>query len=474
VSDTLALLARAEAVRPVESASSLGLPIFRSVEPHRSLFYTPGCVCVSPSQSADRFAEGLATDDTGWSGLLRQQARAAVQERARIADRHFRPECLTVCLNNACNLSCSYCHSEPGSRVSDRLTLDAIAAGAELVAACCRGQERPMYAVFHGGGEPLLEQRPCADALRVIEDAAARAGVGLVRYVATNGVMAAARAGWMARRFDRVGVSCDGPPDWQDHQRPARGGRGTSAIVERTARIVRERGARLLVRTTVTRAGFDQQAEIVGYLLEQLAPEELVIEPVYAAGRGSRTAGYCGADAPTFVEGFRQAQRLASQVGVKVLSSVQWVSGQHGPHCQMLRSVLNLVPGDVATACFKRSRGADVHESQVAIGSFDPARGKLSIDERRIHELRSLRLRLPPSCRGCFNQFHCGGLCPDACPGDLAEREDFCGQFRCRVQRALAWLWIEEAAPGLPDPRGESGCAEGLGVAGALLGNASG
>jgi sulfatase maturation enzyme AslB (radical SAM superfamily) len=478
VSDTPSLFARAEAVRPVLSIGSPGLPVFRDTEPHRSVFYTPGCVCTCPAENAEAFAARLASDDTGWSGALRQAARTAVRERTRLAERRFQPECLTVCLNNACNLSCTYCHSEPDSKAIERLTLDAIAAGAEWVARCCRDQQRPMYAVFHGGGEPLLERRRCEAALRAIQAAAARSGVALVTYVATNGVMPAERARWMADNFDRVGVSCDGPPEWQDRQRPGVNGGGTSAIVERTARIVREHGAKLLVRTTITRAGFDSQAEIARYVLERLAPDEFVLEPIYAAGRGLRQPGCDGADAPAFVRGYQEVRRLAREQGVGLESSVHWLSAQHGPHCQILRQVLNLVPGDVATACFKRSRGSDVVASGMAIGRYQPAGRRLSIDERRIDELRPELLGPPSRCRECFNQFHCGGLCPDSCPLDPARSErtrdglppaSEADGFRCRVQRALAWMSIEEAAPGWPTPEA-GGCDEAQGVSGVLLG----
>jgi sulfatase maturation enzyme AslB (radical SAM superfamily) len=471
VSDTLSLFARAEAVRPVLSIRSPGLPIFRGTEQHRSLFYTPGCVCTCPVEKAEGFAARLASDDTGWSGALRQRARAAVRERSRLAERPFQPECLTVCLNNACNLNCIYCHSEPDSKTSERLTLDAIAAGAEFVARCCRDQQRPMYAVFHGGGEPLLERRPCEAALRAIQAAAARSGIAVVSYVATNGVMPAERSRWMAESFDRVGLSCDGPPEWQDQQRPGINGRPTSAFVERTAQIVRENGAQLLVRTTITRAAFDSQAEIARYLLERLAPDELVLEPVYAAGRGRQSAGYDGADAPAFVRGYQEVRRLARERGVGLKSSVHWLSALHGPHCQILRQVLNLVPGDVATACFKRSRGSEALASRMAIGRYEPAGRTLSIDERRIDELRGALLSPPARCLGCFNQFHCGGLCPDACPLEPEQPEAADGGldgFRCRVQRALAWLSIEEAAPGWPAP-GTAGYDEAQGVAGVLL-----
>jgi sulfatase maturation enzyme AslB (radical SAM superfamily) len=328
-----------------------------------------------------------------------------------------------------------------------------------------------MYAVFHGGGEPLLERRPCEAALRAIQAAAARSGIAVVSYVATNGVMPAERSRWMAESFDRVGLSCDGPPEWQDQQRPGINGRPTSAFVERTAQIVRENGAQLLVRTTITRAAFDSQAEIARYLLERLAPDELVLEPVYAAGRGRQSAGYDGADAPAFVRGYQEVRRLARERGVGLKSSVHWLSALHGPHCQILRQVLNLVPGDVATACFKRSRGSEALASRMAIGRYEPAGRTLSIDERRIDELRGALLSPPARCLGCFNQFHCGGLCPDACPLEPEQPEAADGGldgFRCRVQRALAWLSIEEAAPGWPAP-GTAGYDEAQGVAGVLL-----
>jgi len=63
----------------------------------------------------------------------------------------FLPECLTLYMNNECNLRCVYCHTDPTSQPAARLELDTIAAAGEVVAENCRKKNRPFYVVFHGG-----------------------------------------------------------------------------------------------------------------------------------------------------------------------------------------------------------------------------------------------------------------------------------------------------------------------------------
>jgi len=88
--------------------------------------------------------------------------------------------------------------------------------------------------------------------LTTLEEIASAHDVEPFRYVATNGIMAEEKAAWLARHFDLIGLSCDGPADIQNSQRPRWNGKGTSHIVERTAHVLREEGVEFQVRTTIT------------------------------------------------------------------------------------------------------------------------------------------------------------------------------------------------------------------------------
>ncbi|HWS57401.1 MAG TPA: radical SAM protein, partial [Actinotalea sp.] len=198
----------------------------------------------------------------------------------------FAPTCLTLYLNRDCNLHCSYCFSSPVRHDRSRLTGEAVTAAARIVAANCASAGVPLTVALHGGGEPTLDPDLVDDLLGRVEAVASESGVPVFRYVATNGVMSRAKASWLAQRVDLVGLSCDGPPDLHDAQRPTWTGRPTSDAVERTARVLREAGTPFHVRATVTPESCTRQEEIAEYLCG-LGAAEIHVEPVYRVGRAA-------------------------------------------------------------------------------------------------------------------------------------------------------------------------------------------
>jgi uncharacterized protein len=256
--------------------------------------------------------------------------------------------------------------------------------------------------------------------------------------------MPESKATWLARCFDLIGLSCDGPPDVHDRQRPRWDGRGSLRIVERTARVLRQAGARLHVRTTITPASLGRQAEIAEYLCQQLTPEEIHFEPVYRGGRTEATGGLCPDQARDFAAHFLTARRVAQGYGVRLLSSGSRPGAIHGPYCHIFRGVLNLVPGGLATVCFKLTEANQIREKGAVIGALDRRTGHFAIDHGRVQALREQLDVTLPDCAGCFNRYQCAGRCPDCCPLD----GDVDGEpgFRCLAQRAMTLGILQETA----------------------------
>jgi uncharacterized protein len=470
-----------------------GRAIYRQDGPEYSTFYAPGCLCVVARPEADDFAAALAGpaatspfedfagrlaatipsparttfEDfagrpaggqdrqiaeepeslTGWAAWLQRHADQAGAAARRLLEEPFSPECLTLYMNNECSLRCVYCHTDPSPRPSARLELEAITAAGLLVAAGCRRKSIPFSIVFHGGGEPTLHRERVERAMARLEAIAAAQDVVPFRYVATNGVMSEAKARWLAGHFDLVGLSCDGPAEVQDRQRPDWNGRGTSTVVERTGRILREEGCRFHVRTTITAATLARQAEIAEYICRQFAPEEIHFEPVYAGGRTGAGGGLAAEQAGEFALHFLKAQAVARRYGLPLLTSGSRLSSIHGPYCHVFRHVVNLVPGGLATACFKITDAAQVRARGVAVGRFDAEAGRFEMDGAAIQAMRYRLGAVPPPCRACFNRYHCVRGCPDHCPLDGHAGPDAEGPaFRCRVQKALAYACVREAA----------------------------
>jgi sulfatase maturation enzyme AslB (radical SAM superfamily) len=425
--------------------TALGVPIFRRNRGGHAVFYAPGFLAVSEASLADAFESrlgaGKASQDPV-AAALRDHAERADASRSAAPTAPFEPVCLTLYLGNQCNLRCSYCYAEPSRATALRLDWPTIRPAGERVLTNCERRNVPLTLAVHGGGEPTLFPGLIDRVLDELEQAAASRGVPLVRYVATNGVLSAVRARWLARRFDIVGLSCDGPEPYQTAQRPTWAGGPSTRFVERTAKAVKAAGKPLHVRVTITSATRHHQPEIARYLCEQLRPDEIHLEPLYLGGRAGSSASLRPEHAPAFLDGFLEARRVAAGYGVSLLTSGSRVAELHGPYCNVFRDVLQLVPGGVATACFKVADAAAADARTMTIGRQEDGSG-LQLDLQRIAALRQGLSRWPERCRSCFNRFHCTLGCPDSCPVDERAGPS---EFRCQVQMALALSALDEIA----------------------------
>jgi uncharacterized protein len=423
-------------------------PIFWENGAAYTLFYAPGCAVVTAPGAAGDFARTLSGRGalSPWGTTLRDHAARALDTAARQQAEPFQPECLTLYLHNECNLACAYCYTDPAYGPAARLDPEAVVAAGRQVAENCRHKGLPLTVVFHGGGEPLLFEDQVQRTLAALGEVAAAYDLELFRYVATNGVMPAPKAAWLADHFDLVGLSCDGPPEIQDRQRARYGGGPTSATLERTARILRAYPRPFHVRATITAATLHRQSEIADYICTHLQPDEIHFEPVYSGGK---TESAIQADqAEAFVSHFLAAQRAARQAGVPLTCSGSRLGSIHGPFCQVLRHVLNLVPPATATACFKTTDTFQAEAAGNVVGALNTGTGEFEIDHRRVEALRQRLGAVPNGCADCFNRYHCARDCPDSCllGDDLPSPEP---GFRCRVQNRLAYTRIRQEADAL-------------------------
>jgi sulfatase maturation enzyme AslB (radical SAM superfamily) len=466
----------ASLLETTETFKSVGaaVSIFRHDCAEYAIFYAPNCLCVvgladaawfetiiGPSEiaasvkpaQADRPAQKI-----DWGAELWRRADLAVTKVNDCLGTPFRPECLTLYMNNKCNLRCIYCHTDALQKLIARLDLDVIAAAAAVVAKSCRKKESPFSVVFHGGGEPTLHRQRVENALTLVGKIALAYDIELFRYVATNGMMSEEKAVWLAQHFDLVGLSCDGPPDIQNCQRPDWNGGDTAHILERTARILREQGCQFNVRTTITRATLGRQVEIADYICQQFLPQKIIFEPVYLGGRNSAATGLGARHAGGFVTHFLKAREIAQRHGVPLTTSGSRLGEIHGPYCNVFRSVLNLTPGGIATACFKTTDAGQTAKKGVVIGAMNGETGRFEIDYARVQTLRRQLNTCPPRCVDCFNRYHCVRECPDLCPldneihaDDHANQSDNLPQpgFRCQVQKALTYATLRKTAESL-------------------------
>jgi len=146
-----------------------------------------------------------------------------------------------------CNLNCSYCYmyNKGDTSFLDRpkfMSAEVAAAMLDRIASYARRYEIDEIILALHGGEPLLAGREWVgwflDEARRIADAS---GFGFAVAMQTNGTLL--DRDWvelLLRHEVRMGVSCDGPPEWHDANRVDHAGRGSYAEVRRGIELLRE------------------------------------------------------------------------------------------------------------------------------------------------------------------------------------------------------------------------------------------
>jgi uncharacterized protein len=453
------------------------LPIYSAVCSEYSILYTPRLVCalnISELPAALNHIERLSSEasldkrsDAPCSGIpnvafrIVQAAWEAEREAAKALHREFTPECLTIYVNNRCNMRCRYCYSKPGADKDVKVSVEGVRSAARLIAEKCEAGNIPFTLAFHGGGEPTLDRRHVNRLLETATEEASRFGLHPQTYIATNAAVSAGTAHWLATRFDLVGVSCDGPPEIQDIQRPGRSGEALSGSVIRTMSILNKLRCPFHVRVTISRATVRRQAEIVSWLADWL-PEAIMIEPVYVnrSGESPLERSHC----TDFVEGFLDARAAGVARGIPISTSITRPDKLFGPYCNVLRNVLNLVPGDVATGCFLDSRPESVALRGSRTGALDLAGRIFWMDAELIRSLIARCSVQPVGCDDCLCSLQCTFGCPDRCALKPSWRspvsEGGNESFRCLVNRMLMEHTILETADRAWNGAGREHCHE--------------
>ncbi len=441
------------------------LPLFELRSGGQSVLYAPGKVAVVDYPNAEAICRAWSGDGVLSPGSISGQtarwlethAENALKKWKAVTGMPFQPECLTIYPGIQCNLKCGYCYARnrdvdetAGSRSGRPVMADSVvASAAAIVAKNCADKGLPFHLVLHGGGEPSYYFDQVRRYTAITRQAARQLGLDWFGYIATNGVMPEKNARWLAENFTRIGLSCDGPPDIQDRQRPLKTGGRTSPQVKQTARILTEHGADMVVRATLTPWSFSRQTEIVTYFYEHLNPSAIRFEPAFRL-RDNGHPGFTADDASIFVEHFLAARKTAESMGCHLSLSGIRPEEIHGPFCDVLRNVLRLGPDGSATACFLISDETVPVSSPFLIGRADPDTGDFILDTKKIEAFRRSVAVIPAECEQCINICHCARGCPDRCPvltGSPVDPENKNNNnFLCRLYQKLAPALIMDAA----------------------------
>lgn len=421
-------------IQPFEHIASTPLPIFQTLMGETGLVYTPGLVWkMSKTELKEEIRNFQEEQLNSHTAAVIQRAKEVVQIHQSMRKADFLPTNITLYLNQKCNFECRYCFAIETPNRREDLSLPACQAGLDLVGENCRLFNAPMTLAIHGGGEPLLSFQKIQHILSYADAMIKKKALNIYKYIATNGVMTAEKARWIARNFDRVGISCDGPPEIQNKQRHYSNHSDSSQLIEQTAKIIRDHRTALDVRVTITPATVEKQPIIARYICETLAPQEIHVEPVYLGKRSSSHDCISPSQVDAFIHSFLEAVEIAGQFGANWKMSGARLNEVHSSYCHLLQQVLNLVPGDEATACFKLVNDREVIQMGFSLGKHQMNQNAFVIDQNNFHRLMA-SIKTPPHCDGCFIQYQCSHACPNNC---LLTHE-YQDQSVCSILKGLA------------------------------------
>jgi len=304
-------------------------------------------------------------------------------------------------LTTACNSDCLYCYAK-SRRKPISMDFETAKKGIDFVT---KNQPGSLELLFHGG-EPTLELNLMKKVKRYAEQKSKNVFVD----IQSGGVFSGKVLDWLKENAHSVKISCDGPPEIQDMQRPLKSPRKSSQIVENNIKALAENPeTRLSVKATVTRHSVNRLVEVVEYF-NRLGAETISMDP-FIKCEESELNGLKPVNPLDFSANFLKAREFAEKIGVQLFSSFLPIY-RRTYACGFCIPQFCLTPDGLVSACLAKLSSA--------IGPQEFAYGRLSgkgfeFDERKIKRISGRRIQNMEACNNCFLRHTCLGGCAAEC-----------------------------------------------------------
>lgn len=289
------------------------------------------------------------------------------------------------------------------------------------------------------GGEPFISGELVEIIVHRTRAVCARRGLRPYFDVSTNGVFSESRARWVGDYFDSVVLSFDGPPEFQNRNRPANGGRDTYEAVSKTAERLSRMPIELCLRVCVTGESVSRMEEITRWMSESYRPAVINFEPLTENDLTSCSRLY-PADPYEFARNWMAAKRAADEYGIRLVYSAADGRSPRLSSCPVGSDTVIISPDGQVNACYLQPQDWLKHGMDMGLGRITVGSG-VRLDFDRVEQVRNL-ITDKPRCRGCFCQWTCSGGChvSNTYRGCSEEYVAFCVQTRI----ITACLLLEE------------------------------
>ena len=342
----------------------------------------------------------------------------------------YRPGCATLFMTNRCNLRCIYCYADAGKEKPVNMPLDLALRAVDLVHENAVGRGLASFEIgFHGGGEPTLNWKVLKAVVAATEKKSLKAAITM----SSNGCYTAEKLAFIQDHFSGLSLSCDGPPEIQNRQRPQKDGSASFRQVMRTIAAFDRRHFNYGIRMTIVPATLSQMPQAVEFLCSHTGVKQIQVEPAFPRGRGKAVA-VRAKERDAFVRSFKQAYEIAEARGVSFFYSGARLEGLTQRFCTAPHEALVLLPTGEVSACFEVHNLKHPLAGSLIIGKLGES--GVELRAQRWQCIMARQVDAIPYCRDCFCKYHCAGDCLGK-TFDAKNAAGFRPSVRCRINREL-------------------------------------
>lgn len=326
---------------------------------------------------------------------------------------HVRKQVITFYLTTKCNLKCTYCYEYRNLDIKKEhqvLNLDFAKKGIDDYFRDYSSR----HLRFYGIGEPTLE----FELMKQLADyARQRTSEKVILELQTNGLFPNEVSDWIAKNINILWVSCDGPQDIQDTQRPTCGGGKSSKVVEgNILKLNNIKNMQVGVRSTLTVPMIKRQKELVDYF-ESLGTKYINVHPACTPVEDKENSSQFEWDPIEFAENFLAAHVYAKNKDIfyNCLYIVNFdEKTRHA--CRSCIPHPQLTTDGYVSCCDYGQFGPEYSPGkfqQLIYGKYIPEENIIIYDEEKINKIRfrCVENLIKGPCNDCKYIHYCAGGC---------------------------------------------------------------
>lgn len=315
---------------------------------------------------------------------------------------------LGIIPTRGCNLGCRYCDFAAPKNASPIMSLEVGRSAVDAYVGILRERGHTEGQIHFFGGEPFYAPALVRALVAYAAERTAKLGIRMRFEATTNGVYSAGLGKWIGDHFDTVVLSLDGLSEDQDRHRPALNGRGTFEAVARSARILSESRAELIVRACVTTESIASMPDFSHWIGTELKPSTVCFETLSLSPLAVE-AEFAPPDAHDFALYFDRSAQILAGYGIQTVTSSADLSEVRVSFCPVSKDALIVSPDGAVDACYLlegdwQERGLDMRLGRLRGSDF-------VIEPQALRRVRGMNVHNRPLCADCLCRFHCAGGC---------------------------------------------------------------